>query len=165
MAIEKLIELEKGLLTEVNKVIAQFINESLNTVVNEFGVFHRQEPEFNIFSKGLDADDFNYISYFVVPIDIETRVVLPKTYLSDTERCRDITAYSEFLTKLECDEYYRKLTSVEKLAKLIETRTGGGKVYYTLTSRTPLNGSPEFLIENVEYIDDVAYLIATFFSN
>lgn len=163
--IEKLISIEKDLLNEVNKAIAQVINEKLNTVVNDYGVFHCQQPEFKIFSRGLDASDFNYLSYFAVPIDIEIRKVLPKTFFSDTERCRDITARSEFLTKLECDHYYSQLTSIEKLAELIETRTEEGKVYCNLTSKTPLKDSSEFLIEDVDNLDDVAYLIAIFFTN
>jgi hypothetical protein len=159
---EKLEDIEIELLKEVNKITEKYINDQCDTIVNDSGVISYNDPKFEIFSKErLDAHNFRYLCYFFIPVDIEDKIVLRKNFYHDTEKFRDYGFLLDSFLKYERMEYYESLKSFEQLTAIIESRLQGGKVYLELLANAPNRNDPNYLISNVEKLEDIKYLIAT----
>ncbi len=155
--------IEKIALNKVNQRIAEKIEANFKTLVNSFGVVHRSENEFSDICGNIDGSNFFWVSYFVIPVEIDYELILPKKYWLDTEEFRSSTSIFDINTKYDRDEYYSKLKSYDDLTDFIERHTSGASVVVTKITRNAHNENSSKIINGMDEIEDGGYLYACYF--
>jgi hypothetical protein len=159
-----LLDNAKQMLYEVVKNTASKIEAKFGTVVNDYGCLHCSEPMFKEFTLPEDRNRFLFCNYFIIPVDYEYKLVLPKSYHRDSETILpNYTSLIESSSVYRWKEYLSKLGTYEQLKRFTENYTSGATAVITKILKHPVNPAPNKLIDDVGEMEDLAYLVLCYY--
>jgi len=151
------------LLHNHNEKIKSKIEDHFETVVNAFGNVNRSESRFKEFTPYQYQDKFTWCNYFLVPVDHEREIVLPKTYYKDIQEFSNYAAWFDYGSGIQRREYYNKLGSYIDLINFTNNYTGGASAVIVKTLQNPINTSSDKLINDNIEIEDLGYVVLCYF--
>jgi hypothetical protein len=163
---QEILNESRKIFQEENRIISRLIQDKFKTVVNDFGCIHYSEERFIEFILPKDKGKFEWCNYFIIPVDFEDSVVLPKTYNQDSKSF--FKSYSDLASQLrqyKAAEYYDSLANYQQLKQFTEEYTEGATAVLINILKHPLISSKERLIDEADEIEDLGYLVLCYYVN
>lgn len=158
---DKLLMSSKIMLQGINQRIASKIENQFKTVVNDFGCLHCSEERYNEFTSKEYRSKFIWCNYFVIPVDYDYKLILPKTYYNDTKGT--FTDIIDRTKTFKREEYFDNLINYGQLQRFVEQYTAGGDTVIAKIMKSPLKQNKENLIDHSEEIEDLRYLVLCYY--